>query len=1040
MTQTPVRSETVAALHLRPRDQSLPDHRAPDQGAPGHRAPGHDVADRRAPDRPRPPDQWVQSPRAPQECADGGRAADGNRPARTACPLVGRGPETAHLAAVLEEARAGRGGAVFLTGEPGAGRTRLAAEAVALAGDRTATGTGRAGTVGPQVPYRSLAAALHALTRSGLPAGQAGTDRYGRVLARLLSGAPHPAGSPVVVAESVLRLLADAGRRRGVLLVLDDLHDADPGTLAVVEYLLDHLARLPVALLLTARTESAVAQELAPRARQRGVATVLELGPLTAAQVHQLLVRTRASARSEVSDARVRTVMERSGGIPFVVTELLHRPDGEGRDPRAIPAAVAADLRCRVAGLGPDGADFLSVAALFGSRFPLSVPRRALGWDDDRLSAVVRALSAASLIVPDRADPSWYAFRYRLVAEVQLAGLGPLDRAARARQLARALVELGESGEPVPGLWRVRAAELHELGQDPAAAVDLYCREVACALPAGGGDRVPALLGRANRLAANAGSAARGRALESVLEAVAHTARLAPVAALVNSAQSLPDDLSPAHRARLHARLTELALLAGRPDRALAHLELACWSLPGGARGAEAAVVDLAAAQVEPHRLGPTRLRTARELAHRALAGARRAQLPQVACRAALLLSRLTADSEDSAVLIQLAAARSLALAHRLPAEAVLAEARLALVEAERGGEQAGVEQALREAQRLGMPALTQEIGLSLAREEMRRCEFASAGSRLRALETEAQRLGLAGALARIGLARATLLAHRGRRAEMEEVLSGLCPPAESVPGLDPMAYGAARAFCSLLEERRGDADREFARAQVHEAQNPSVEDFGRYGPVLLLGVLEGRLGSGHHSDQQGVHHASTHWNQFFARLAKAVLLGREKQRDEATAQARLALEAAVRYPTARALGLRLVAEEAHLNGWGEPVCWLREAEEHFHGARLAAAAGACRALLRGMGAPVRQRRKGVEHVPPTLRRQGVTAREYEVARLLVERTANKDIAAALHISPRTVEKHVASLLQKTGHPNRTAFAGAVRSQHGPEHGRLPVH
>lgn len=79
------------------------------------------------------------------------------------------------------------------------------------------------------------------------------------------------------------------------------------------------------------------------------------------------------------------------------------------------------------------------------------------------------------------------------------------------------------------------------------------------------------------------------------------------------------------------------------------------------------------------------------------------------------------------------------------------------------------------------------------------------------------------------------------------------------------------------------------------------------------------------------------------------------------------------------------------------------------------------------MGAPVRQRRTGTDQVPPGLRRFGITVREFEVARLLAERIGNKDIAGLLHISPRTVEKHVASLLQKTGHPNRSAFASAAR-------------
>jgi DNA-binding CsgD family transcriptional regulator len=48
-----------------------------------------------------------------------------------------------------------------------------------------------------------------------------------------------------------------------------------------------------------------------------------------------------------------------------------------------------------------------------------------------------------------------------------------------------------------------------------------------------------------------------------------------------------------------------------------------------------------------------------------------------------------------------------------------------------------------------------------------------------------------------------------------------------------------------------------------------------------------------------------------------------------------------------------------------------------------------------------------------------VTGREYEVFGLLADRLGNKAIAARLHISPRTVEKHLASLVAKAGQPNR---------------------
>lgn len=57
-----------------------------------------------------------------------------------------------------------------------------------------------------------------------------------------------------------------------------------------------------------------------------------------------------------------------------------------------------------------------------------------------------------------------------------------------------------------------------------------------------------------------------------------------------------------------------------------------------------------------------------------------------------------------------------------------------------------------------------------------------------------------------------------------------------------------------------------------------------------------------------------------------------------------------------------------------------------------------------------------------------MTGREYEVFGLLADRLGNKAIAARLHISPRTVEKHVASLVAKAGQPNReshNAYAAA---------------
>jgi DNA-binding NarL/FixJ family response regulator len=78
------------------------------------------------------------------------------------------------------------------------------------------------------------------------------------------------------------------------------------------------------------------------------------------------------------------------------------------------------------------------------------------------------------------------------------------------------------------------------------------------------------------------------------------------------------------------------------------------------------------------------------------------------------------------------------------------------------------------------------------------------------------------------------------------------------------------------------------------------------------------------------------------------------------------------------------------------------------------------------MGTPVPQHRQDTNRIPVGLRALGVTVREYEVLKAITSGTGNKYLAEVLCISPRTVEKHVASLLAKTGLTSRKALAELV--------------
>ena len=166
------------------------------------------------------------------------------------CPvLIGRDAETARLRSALAAAQGGAGGVMFLTGEAGIGKSRLASE---LAVEARACGAtvlaGRAVPTSASIPYRPLTEALLQALRERafpddpgltpwLPALRAVIPTIGRS-----GGEGRGDHAAPVRGEAVLQLLRRFTGGAGLLLVLEDLHWADPDTLAVVEYLSDNLS------------------------------------------------------------------------------------------------------------------------------------------------------------------------------------------------------------------------------------------------------------------------------------------------------------------------------------------------------------------------------------------------------------------------------------------------------------------------------------------------------------------------------------------------------------------------------------------------------------------------------------------------------------------------------------------------------------------------------------------------------------------------------------------------------------------------------
>ncbi|MFD5783945.1 LuxR C-terminal-related transcriptional regulator, partial [Streptomyces sp. NPDC126933] len=908
-------------------------------------------------------------------------------------------------------------------------------------------GRGARATTALWAPLRPLTEALMPLSRGGQPLDEASLGPYRPVLGRLIpdwrDGTQPDQSSMVVLGEAVLRLLAATGRGSGSVLILEDLHDADTETLAVVEYLIDNLEQLPVMLLATVRAEPSDALGLAHSAARRRTGTVLRLPPLSRTEVIRMITSCLDADPTQVPAELLQRLWKDSAGNPFLVEELLQGIIGDGslvRDGAGgwrmigdirlnLPSALVQGVIHRIDRLGSQGQMLMSAAAVLGRRFPLSVLQQMTGIDDRSLLSHLHAGVAAQLVIPDEPAPDWYAFRHPLTAEALLTQLTPTNRAGLSERAADAVEALHPGLE---GEWCPLVASLRSDAGDAARAGRLFTEAGRRALEDGAIGSAVALLDRAERLLATGpDTAARAEALEALLPALAETGDIERALSLADSLRQLVGGgLGATRLAALHTRLAQVAHMAGRWADGNDQIARARALLGPEPDEVHTAQIDVVAAYLTLDTPGPDRTQRAERLVSSAIDAAERHQLPLVACQAWELLGVLARERDMGEAAACLQQVLETAERHNLPLQRMYALARLGGTHWLASGDTTTLATAREEAQRLGAVTVVYTIDGILVLHSVLLGRFAEARELSDECLTMAVRLRLAPVARYVLMARAVLAAHQGDRTAMDDALAEFRRTDGTGSQEEPLVYGLAGAFCALLEEDRPRALRELDKVRALEAENPTTFHLdGRRGIGLLLDVLAGTADRGRHHEIATSSAGRMRWNRHFVLLADAVLLGQEGHPEAAASAAHEAQEIAAAHPTALHLGHRLVAEAAHAAHWGAPESWLRQAEHHFEQTSIPAVAGACRSLLRQIGAPVRQHRAGSNRIPAQLRTQGVTVREYEVFQLLADRLSNKAIATRLYISPRTVEKHIASLITKTAQPNRTALCELSASQ-----------
>jgi len=526
-------------------------------------------------------------------------------------PLVDRSAEMDRLAAQLSRAARRQGCAMFLVGEAGIGKTRLAHEALVLARERGfLVLEGSAYALEDRLAYAPILAAFGPFLRrldsprqtrlvSGLP-------DLGRLFTDLHLPAPLPLGDPALektrLFEAVVRLLERLTRESPVLLFLDDLHWADPASIELLHYLARGLADQAVLVLGTYRAE-----EIDTARGLRSLVTSLRRAGQAS---EQILARLEPEAVAELAagmlgsraPGELLTLLgARAGGTPLFVEALIRTlVDADQLHKRGESWTLGANL---VPALPPDIRDLilgrlqhldaterrvLDLIAVSGGTVPHVVLREVGEWSDEVLLQAVQRLCTTGLVVEnvDGAEVT-YILTHPLIQEVAYAELPEMAR--RRAHTAIAFV-----------LERVRPDDLDRLARHYHTAGSLADANRTLEVLLAAGERAYGLY--ANDQAARHFGAAlalmregrRTELLPSVLEQLGEAwERVGETAAAIavwSEARTLHERTRNISLiVRLHRRLALAEWDRGHFDVAQAHLEAGLQALAGSEPSAELA-------------------------------------------------------------------------------------------------------------------------------------------------------------------------------------------------------------------------------------------------------------------------------------------------------------------------------------------------------------------------------------------------------------------------------------------------------------------
>jgi DNA-binding CsgD family transcriptional regulator/tetratricopeptide (TPR) repeat protein len=366
-------------------------------------------------------------------------------------PFLGRDRTMALLRAALDDARSGEGTLVLTIGEAGIGKTRAAERLATLAaeqGFRVLWGRCHDSGAPPYWPWIQILRTYAAEETAARSRAAATIDDLlsrldGSMLVHEAGTAQHPDAARFRLFDAIDNVLRRAAQRQPLLLVLDDLHEADPSTLHLLSFIARGLARTAILVVAACRPQENAERSSPLAALGQTPMRTLPLSGLDDGAVEQLLIHALGESPSR---ALLRSVQDLTEGNPFFVLEIAHWLERAGADEQrapsgllAVPDSVKAHVARRLDHLSEATRTLLRTAAVLGRDVDHGLLSRLRVTEHD--GSLAKALDEAAhwRILHERDAPGHYRFQHALIRQVLYEELAPGARARLHAHIARTL-------------------------------------------------------------------------------------------------------------------------------------------------------------------------------------------------------------------------------------------------------------------------------------------------------------------------------------------------------------------------------------------------------------------------------------------------------------------------------------------------------------------------------------------------------------------------------------------------------------------------